>query len=493
MIKHRFVQIAAAVFGIAVGMSVLIFVTKPHERIANTVVCLQCHSEYQDLLKKKLIHKPFLDSIKRAGIVSCDTCHKPHGEEKVQISFVEYTSLAVQLWKGEKIKGKTTKESVDTEKRPGVRSELNKPLQEFCYSCHKDKQTEYWRNSKYQHPPFKRARCGSCHEPHASDYIALTRQSPPKLCPTCHNLVRWTSRKNQHSPFKRRGCADCHSPHGTNTYKHLRKPPRILCRSCHRNIARQFNMPVKMKPFSEGRCPKCHNPHASNFRKLWQAGPDAEDLCFKCHDGSGSKYDVKQFKKKKHQMKPYKEGKCLDCHRPHASIAPWLWKIKPEYVERFQKEGSFWFCLQCHTNYQKTYPFIMHSQVINMDSPFQPRAGKGMCINCHVPHGSDNFGLVYKEIISLCTTCHKSGVFRGYKRTEKDKPHPAHPVGLDIKDPWRGNYLRCSSCHNPMGTGNPKLRRKPQDELCIQCHNPNDPTWIKDRKQPKRGHNYYPY
>lgn len=489
--KDLLVKLSAIGFGILVAVIILLFTLKPFEKISNTVLCLKCHTEQQDVLTtKKVIHAPFENAIRRPGVGSCIDCHKPHGTNLVDVGFIQYASLAVQLWRGKKIEGQTTKQSLKLGKRPGVRATLKLPLKDFCYSCHKSELVNYWRKSKYQHPPFKRNRCISCHEGHASNYIAITRQNPPRLCPTCHNLMRWNKRKYQHSPFKRRGCADCHSPHGTNTYKHLRKPPKILCRSCHRNIARQFNFKYKMKPFAEGKCPRCHNPHSSNFRRLWQRGPNVEDLCFKCHDGNGSKYNVKKFKKYPYKMKPFKEGKCLECHRPHSSVAPWLWKIKPDYLERFKKD-SYWFCLQCHKNYQKYYPYIMHSKVINADSSFQPRAGKGMCINCHVPHGSQNYRLTYKEIIKMCTTCHVR-VFRGYKRTIKDKPHMAHPVGLNIKDPWRGMYLRCSSCHNPMGSGNPKLRRKPQDFLCIQCHNPNDPTWIKGRTKPKRGKNYYP-
>lgn len=482
--RKTLVQVSATVFGVILAVVILMLTLKPFERISNPVICLQCHAEQQgEATNKETVHQPFSDSISRPGIGTCADCHKPHGGELVQIGFIKYTSLALQLWRGERIKGRTTQESIKYGKRPGKRAILVLPLKEFCYKCHNDKQTNYWRNSKYQHPPFKRARCLSCHEGHSSNYLALTRQNPPKLCPTCHNLTRWLKRKNQHSPFKRRGCADCHSPHGTNVYNHLRRPPKILCRSCHRNIARQFNFPYKMKPFAEGKCPKCHNPHASNYRKLWQKGPDVQDLCFKCHDGSGSKYNVKKFKSYPYKMKPFKEGKCLDCHRPHASISPWLLKVS---VKDFKK-GSYNFCLRCHKKYKDVFPEIMHSKVTNKNSPFQPRAGTGMCINCHVPHGSNNFGLVYKEIIKLCTTCHKSGVFRGFRRKLKDKPHPAHPVGLELTDPWRGNYLRCSSCHNPMGTGLPKLIRKAGDHLCIQCHSSDNPPWIKGRKSPKKG------
>ncbi len=475
--KQRITQGAAIFTGLVIAIILLFLLLKPISTSMVRVQCFQCHSELQTLLKKKEVHKPF-----KAG--PCTDCHTAHGPNKIRSVF-QNVSLILQIWRGKTIKGKTTTEALKSGDKPIKKSKLKNDGDKFCYSCHDDKEAKKWQKAKFQHPPFKKGNCLSCHEPHASKYAGIIRQETPKLCPSCHSLTKWVKRKNQHPPFEKRFCASCHSPHATDVYNHLRQEPKELCTSCHRNIARQFNLPFKMKPFEEGKCPKCHNPHASNYRKLWQKGPKAEDLCFSCHDGSGSKLNVKKYKSKPYQMKPFKEGKCLECHYPHGSPAPWLQRISAKEY----KEGPYNFCLKCHKRYKEVFSFIEHSTQTNKDSPFQPKAGKGHCLNCHRPHGSDYFGLVYKEIISLCTTCHPEDVFRGWNR-KVPKPHIAHPVGLNIKDPWRGNYLRCSSCHNPMGTGLPKLRRKKGDDLCLQCHNADDPTWVKGRNKNKRGKGY---
>ena len=298
--KQRITQGAAIFTGLVIAIVLIFLLLRPISTNMVRVQCFQCHSELQTLLKKKEVHKPF-----KAG--PCTDCHTAHGPNKTR-SVTQNVSLLIQIWRGKTIKGKTTKEALKSGDKPIKKSKLKNDGDKFCYSCHDDKEAKKWQKAKFQHPPFKKGKCLSCHEPHASKYAGIIRQETPKLCPSCHSLTKWVKRKNQHPPFEKRFCASCHSPHATDVYNHLRQEPKKLCPSCHRNIARQFNLPYKMKPFEDGKCPKCHNPHASNYKKLWQKGPKAEDLCFSCHDGSGSKINVKKYKSKPYQMKPFKEG-----------------------------------------------------------------------------------------------------------------------------------------------------------------------------------------
>ncbi len=455
-----------SLLGVIALVIFLAFFISGVKRKTEIAVCLNCHLEYSKMTSLPFVHNAFKNE-------SCQRCHTVHGEDKIKVTFTRYIDIIWKILIGIEPKGTTTFKSKKTGKRPKDISKLVKAEKKLCNSCHSSDKFESWKTAKYKHPPYKEGVCTSCHDAHASKHQGVTRGKPSKLCPSCHRIADWMSKEVLHPPFKLKNCADCHDPHATNVEFHLRAEQKILCTSCHKKIADLFRLKYKMEPFEKGQCTKCHNPHSSNYQKLWQEGPEAEDLCFSCHDGSNGVSNIKKFKTMSYQIKPFSKGKCLECHKPHATSGPKLLKGK----------GND-FCFKCHGNYKKNYLPIGHNKKakFNKDSPNDPAHGKGSCLNCHVPHGSKWFGLVYKEIISLCTTCHDKNVFRGYKRDVK-KPHIAHPVGLNITDPWRGNYLRCSSCHNPMGSGIKKLKRKRDDDLCIQCHNIDDPTWIRGRNK----------
>lgn len=463
--KNRYFQVVSLLSVIFLIFLIWIFMARLIPGVEKRK-CLNCHVEFAEMDSFPFVHTAFKNR-------SCTSCHKKHGKDLKKVTLVGNVEYLWQALTGIKAKGKTTKQSAKEGQRPKKSSKLIKVEKELCNDCHSSKKFSSWKSSKYKHPPYEEGVCTSCHDAHASKHLGVTREAPSKLCPSCHQISDWLSKKVLHPPFKLKNCADCHDPHATNVENHLRATQKKLCTGCHPGIARLFNYKYKMEPFEKGQCTKCHNPHSSNYQKLWQEGPEAEDLCFSCHDGSNGVSNIKKFKTMSYQMKPFAEGKCLECHKSHATSGPKLLK----------GEGND-FCFKCHGKYKKNYLPIGHNKKakFNKDSPNDPAHGKGSCLNCHVPHGSKWFGMVYKEIISLCTTCHDKNVFRGYKRDVK-KPHIAHPVGLNITDPWRGHYLRCSSCHNPMGSGIKKLKRKSDDDLCIQCHDVDDPTWIRGRNK----------
>jgi predicted CXXCH cytochrome family protein len=308
--------------------------------------------------------------------------------------------------------------------------------------------------------PFAEKQCASCHKPHSSEIEHLLKAPIKPLCLSCHRkIAKYYFSANQHRPFELGSCDSCHRAHASEIESLLQSNPRTLCLGCHRQIAKLMKLPVKMEPFEEGGCPKCHNPHASPNEKLLRR--PLPELCFDCHE------KIAEFRRKPVQMAPFRQGLCLGCHRPHASQDA---KLLRGPLERNE------LCYRCHEDIRENYEPIGHNRTITNASAYQPEGGVGSCLNCHEPHGSDFGGLIQKESISLCLSCHGP------------RSYFSHPFGLKWTDPWNGGYLRCTSCHNPMGSGIDRLKRADRDGLCIGCHRSGDPSYIFSERWPRHGY-----
>lgn len=427
-------------------------------------LCFGCH-DFMNVSgmgsMSELREKPYQMPPFKAG--QCMTCHFPHASQSIRL--------------------------------------LRQDVPNLCFSCHDFLNVSGMgnmadlRKKPYQMPPFAGGQCLMCHYPHGTDNPRLLRNKVPDLCWSCHDALKtgsydgqarvmtskdWRSLPVQMKPYRDGYCISCHYPHGTDYPRLLRNKVPNLCFWCHdyieigpnkENLANYRGYKVQMKPFKEGKCLSCHYYHASPNKRLLQK--PVPDLCFSCHDeiplGVNGETTA-TYRKMTYQMKPFKEGKCFNCHyHAHGSPNRRLLKLSLNNND---------LCLSCHaegtTGSQDStlkvkadvYKTIKHSQVVRVTSPYQPEAGRGSCLNCHVNHASNNFRLLQKEQISLCRECHK-------KRT-----YYQHPVGATWTDPWRGNYLRCGSCHNPMGSGYERLKRKPKDGLCASCHDASNPIYL---------------
>ena len=408
--------------------------------------CMACHQELLPQFKRKATHRPFTLKL-------CTACHTRHGLESI-----EWTVSVRRLFgfssSDVKRQGQLGRDEVMTSKtapRPRKKSRLTRPIKKLCGdTCH-DNLVTVGLEKKYQMPPFKKKQCTSCHAPHASNQENMLKAAIKPLCLSCHQkIAQYYKEPNLHPPFKAGSCTSCHRGHASNVKPMLRRKPKILCISCHQPIAKFFKMKTKMEPFEQGLCPRCHNPHGTSTDKLLHE--PVPTLCLGCHKG------IARFKEKPVQMPPFRQGLCLGCHFPHGSdnakllVAP----LKNNEI-----------CFRCHGQLKKNYQPIGHNKYAYTEaSPYQPEGGVGSCLNCHEPHGSDYQGLIQREVIALCLTCH------GPRR------YFSHPLGFDKPDPWRGGYLRCTSCHNPMGTGIALLKRRAKDGLCISCHDRVDPPTI---------------
>lgn len=121
---------------------------------------------------------------------------------------------------------------------------------DLCFNCH-DK-SEFGR--KNVHPPVAGGMCLSCHGPHSSDSPALLSQAPVALCLSCHpdveskpHVIKGFSNKGHplgnkdkadpKRPGKKFYCGSCHNPHSSDFMKLFRygaKAKMGLCINCHK-------------------------------------------------------------------------------------------------------------------------------------------------------------------------------------------------------------------------------------------------------------------
>jgi len=229
-------------------------------------MCLTCHTDYKDKLKRKHLHGPVA-----AG--ACESCHVSHAGE--------HKNLLVANGK------------------------------ELCMTCHKE-MGDQLKKAKVAHRPVVDGECSQCHESHASNFAMQTKAPPAELCTSCHAHEKIktvaTTAKHKHSVvMKDQACMTCHTAHGATIAKLMKDEPVDVCLKCH-------NVPVKTPdgrqvaavsevknpklnkhgPVKDGSCNGCHNVHGADVTRLLtkeypetfyaKYNQDNFAMCFTCHD-----------------------------------------------------------------------------------------------------------------------------------------------------------------------------------------------------------------
>lgn len=151
--------------------------------------------------------------------------------------------------------------------------------------CHRKR----LKAATYVHTPVAAAACVTCHGPVAPNPpFGLTRTGQD-ICLGCHGGMRplLKEAKTVHKPVKE-ACIGCHDPHGSESKVFLKEPEFTLCVSCHEKTTPDRmhqieNANAPHGPVAEGKCADCHTPHASNFNKLLKEGPKEAVICLSCH------------------------------------------------------------------------------------------------------------------------------------------------------------------------------------------------------------------
>lgn len=384
---------------------------------AQQKVCLTCHPQFEDLLKKPSVHTP----VKNPG---CIACHSPHAANhakqlSAEVSAICLTCHAKIMPKGARSAHKPALEGKCVQCHDPHASDnknnLRKAGNDLCYDCHKEKGEEI-KKVKFKHAPVEQG-CTNCHNPHAAPKAAaLLKDQVPDLCKDCHDTkTAIFVKQHMNYPVANTRCTICHSVHGSNR-------AGLIYDTAH-------------KPFANKSCNLCHEgPTAPNPLALKKKG---FELCRGCHNNA---INDMFSKNRLHWPVLGKEG-CLNCHNPHASPQAGLLKTKPIPL-----------CGGCHAD-----TIQRQEKSVTKHEPIKD----GQCMSCHVPHASDNaFLFIQASTVDLCATCHDW------------MKHSTHPVGEKVIDKRNKNLtVQCLSCHRAHGTEFKKmLPFGTVSELCTQCH-----------------------
>lgn len=253
------------------------------------------------------------------------------------------------------------------------------------------------------------------------------------LTTECH--ADYVGLANSHAPVAAGECDSCHQqvqdqhPAADGQSFQLLASGAKLCYQCHDAYGRKLTVHA---PVADGECGACHNPHGGDGRFLLNADHNLTALCTECHDAEAFKGAV--------QHGPAASGECTACHNPHESNESAL--LKNPLQES---------CTGCHAEMTEglaNSPYI-HSAV-----------QESKCTACHNPHSAPAAGLLQKDLEELCLECHKQ-VGRDVKKARTK--HAA--LYLDEK---------CSACHSTHFSTYPALLNAPEQEVCLSCHGQDD-------------------
>lgn len=245
-------------------------------------------------------------------------------------------------------------------------------------------------------------------------------------------------------------------------------------------------------------CAKCHNTHASEATSLI-AAKKQQDICFSCHDGTGSENVTYQEFTNYTSRHPITAGNsatgnmvCTDCHDPHLNFKdpqyPKIISVKYNGTSNHTGNGS---CYSCHgknsTLVGGDHETAFSGSIHNTNMPNPPSGTKITCINCHEPHASPNIRLkVYKEE-NACLACHANtntnlGAPDIYDRIYANPDSDTHHDIFDLDQQKNGSKIECSNCHNPHGVTQTYPNIDPQNpapanlwkgtinDFCFRCH-----------------------
>ncbi|MDF1552049.1 MAG: cytochrome c3 family protein [Deferrisomatales bacterium] len=394
-------------------------------------LCLGCHADRTG--EEGVAHRALW------GELTCTTCHEGH---RPTLSGVGRHCGACH--QGVVAAGSGHQEAVNTgcqvcHTMHGTAGQgLWKDPAESCHSCHP-------LGGDLRHDPALAA-CGDCHRVHGE------KEMPPsgERCRGCHGAL--LEKNRLHGPDALGRCEICHPLHQMAN----RSPAVFSCTGCHGTEKLQgghtgtvvgfdtclqchhlhqsdepFFLPaVQHEPFRERDCADCHEyPGFDERRKL--SVPWGE-LCAQCHDELPASED---------RHGPVAEGRCQDCHAPHASRWP-----------AHLRQGLQRLCLACHPRGEEPGA-----------AADRPHIDRQLCSDCHEPHGGPHQHYLTAEGNALCTGCHSD---------------PTLDLGGVLKPIIHGplNTVGCGFCHDPHDSPGGRHLRLPVAEMCASCHEELSPA-----------------
>jgi len=230
-----------------------------------------------------------------------------------------------------------------------------------------------------------------------------------------------------------------------------------VCKTCHADVWFNFYKNAHYRSLASGKeppertgCEGCHGPAAAHVaarggkttipHAFSQMQPrQVIDDCLTCHARDLARSDIRRSE---HTLN---DVACTSCHSIHHSpTAKYL-------LAREQRE----LCYTCHAGIRAQF-----------EMPSKHRVNEGFmdCTDCHNPHGAPapTWGMgqrprMVKQVLGSeepCLKCH----------VDKRGPFVYEHASVRVEG--------CETCHNPHGSMNAKLLRRPVVfTLCLECHN----------------------
>lgn len=345
--------------------------------------------------------------------------------------------------------------------RPDRTGEADKGRRDFTKDCLRSGCHASLKARPWLHAPVAVGACEACHrEADAVQEHKFEAARPPvALCMFCHTPRQ--PHPTAHDPHGSLDCTRCHDPHGGASPRVLQsEDERVLCGECHdatrpRAPAAGPSAPqyaALHKPIADGKCLSCHRAHASQHAALLVSAQ--RELCLSCHES------VKAQLAGAHIHTPVIEG-CLACHGAHGGEPPGL------LVRRSNE-----LCLGCHEAVAKDLaerPADLHGALKAEDS----------CVSCHLAHAGSDPALVPAPLAARCLGCHDRVIelpggrrIRSVASEIAGAKHLHGPAG-------EGD---CGSCHRSHSSPHRALLAKAHPappyssfsesayELCFSCH-----------------------
>jgi len=281
-------------------------------------------------------------------------------------------------------------------------------------------------------------------------------------------------------------------------------------------------------------CRDCHDIHNSLGSTLCFRRETEKEVCYTCHDGTGSDYNIRtgeggfgeltlgETTRLSYHPVPntnlelelsLNQMRCCDCHTPHLNPAE-----RPRLLMAGGFDGGDEFCGYCHGSEAnwKGINLIGSDHLSYIGDPhghylttafYTPSqsATKINCVACHAYHGADIRPLIPSTVNAnsviagednfsnntLCQACHDAAINGSawggltlYNATKHALTEATHAnvtwTAGAYENEYQGGY--CLNCHNPHGTNySPSLdttylesfadyQKDYQNQLCYDCH-----------------------
>lgn len=243
-------------------------------------------------------------------------------------------------------------------------------------------------------------------------------------------------------------------------------------------------------------CKSCHQTHTAEGKGLLNKSTQTQ-VCYTCHDGSGSSTNLKDKMNETGATQSYHPimdtgnsnvtGKleCTDCHNPHGDkdgqghYYPNLLRATDGTTTAYQGVD---FCIVCHS---ANDPMGWNKSAYKSSAHYN----KGLdCNSCHASHSSPNPRLKADAedtptANNECLKCHGGSPPANYQSAPNVKNdfletyrHPTLDITGVHKDTETAaeletnRHAECVDCHDPhtLAQGNETV--SPGDGLCFKCH-----------------------